>query len=83
VDLGAEVIPVWRSASRTGDVKTPKSKRSLMRLKRAVTALQAYKKRQAAERLAAGTAWQDNNLVFCHEDRRCTPATPSTGDSAR
>ena len=29
-----------------------------------------HKKRQAAERLAAGTAWQDNNLVFCHEDGR-------------
>ena len=29
VDLGNGVIHVWRSASRTGDVKTPKSKRSL------------------------------------------------------
>ena len=70
VDLDNEVIHVWRSASRTGDVKTPKSKRSLMLPKRAVTALQAHKKRQAAERLAAGTAWQHNNLVFCHEDGR-------------
>jgi hypothetical protein len=30
----------------------------------------AHRKRQAAERLAAGSAWQDNNLVFCHEDGR-------------
>jgi integrase len=55
---------------RAGDVKTPKSKRSLVLPKRAVAALQAHKKRQAGERLAAGTAWQDNNLVFCHEDGR-------------
>jgi hypothetical protein len=65
---GNAVIHVWRSASRTGEVKTPKSKRSLELPKRAVTALQAHRKRQAAERLAAGPAWQDSNLVFCHED---------------
>jgi integrase len=70
VDLGNGVIHVWRSASRTGDVKTPKSKRSLELPNRAITALRAHKKRQAAERLAAGAAWQDNNLVFCHEDGR-------------
>jgi integrase len=68
VDLDNEVIHVWRSASRTGDVKTPKSKRSLVLPKRAVTALLAHKKLQAAERLAAGASWQDNNLVFCHEN---------------
>ncbi|MGH3522821.1 MAG: tyrosine-type recombinase/integrase [Mycobacterium sp.] len=70
VDLDNAVIHVWRSASRTGDVKTPKSKRSLVLPKRAVAALQAHRKRQAAERLTAGAAWQDNNLVFCHEDGR-------------
>jgi integrase len=70
VDLDNVVIHVWRSASRTGDVKTAKSKRSLVLPKRAVTALQAHRKRQAAERVAAGAAWQDNNLVFCHEDGR-------------
>ena len=70
VDLDNAVIHVWQSASRTGDVKTPKSRRSLVLPKRAVTALQAHEKRQAAERLAAGAAWQDNNLVFCHEDGR-------------
>ncbi len=34
----------------------------------AVAALRAHKKRQAEERLAAGDLWQDNGLVFCHED---------------
>jgi integrase len=70
VDLDNEVIHVRRSASRTGDVKTAKSKRSLMLPKRAVAVLQAHRKLQATERLAAGAAWQDNNLVFCHEDGR-------------
>jgi len=36
----------------------------------AVVALQAHKKRQAAERLAADAAWRDTNLVFCHEEGR-------------
>ena len=64
------VIHVWQSASRTGDVKTPKSKRSLVLPRRAVTALVAHRKLQVAERLAAGATWQDNNLVFCQEDGR-------------
>ena len=68
VDLDAGVIHVWRSASRSGDVKTPKSKRSLTLPKRALLPLKAHKRRQAAEREAAGEAYHDNNLVFCHED---------------
>jgi integrase len=68
VDLNAGVIHVWRSASRSGDVKTPKSKRSLTLPKRALVALRAHKRRQAAEREAVGEAWHENNLVFCHED---------------
>ncbi len=68
VDLDNAVIHVWRSASRTGDTKTPQSKRSLVLPKRAVDALTKHKKRQARERLAAGAAWHDTNLVFCHED---------------
>jgi integrase len=68
VDLDAGVIHVWRSASRTSDVKTPKSKRSLTLPKRALVALKAHQRRQAAEREAAGGAWQDSNLVFCHEN---------------
>jgi integrase len=70
VDLDRGVIHVWRSASRTGDVKTPQSKRSLVLPRRAIAALTAHRRRQAAERLAAGAAWHDNSLVFCHEDGR-------------
>jgi integrase len=70
VNLDGGIVHVWRSASRGGDTKTPASRRSLMLPKRAIGALQEHKKRQAAERLAAGTRWQDRNLVFCHEDGR-------------
>jgi integrase len=70
VDLDTGVIHVWRSASRTGEVKTEKSRRSLVLPMRATAALVAHRKLQAAERLAAGAAWNDENLVFCHEDGR-------------
>ena len=70
VDLDQGVIHVWRSASRTGEVKTPKSRRSLVLPRRAAAALVAHRKLQAAERLAAGGAWHEDNLVFCHEDGR-------------
>jgi len=60
----------------------PTSKRSLRLSQRAITALRAHKKRQAAERLAAGAAWRENNLAFCHEDTP-TAGTRSAGASAR
>ena len=66
VDLNGGVVHVWRSASKTGDTKTPKSKRSLIMPKRAIVALKAHKTRQDRERREAGEAWQPNNLVFCH-----------------
>ena len=52
----------------SGDTKTPKSRRSLTLPKRAITALKAHKARQDRERLAAGAAWHENGLVFCHEN---------------
>ena len=68
VDQTRGVVHIWRSASKTGDTKTPKSKRSLILPKRAIVALQAHKARQDAERREAGGAWHANNLVFCHEN---------------
>ena len=76
VKLDQGIIHVWRSARRGGDTKTPKSRRSLVLPKVAAEALRAHKKRQAAERLQAGEAWQDHNLVFCHEN-----GTPYTRDA--
>lgn len=56
VDLNTGVIHVWRSASKSGDTKTPQSKRSLTLPKRAINALKEHKKRQAQERLEVGEA---------------------------
>lgn len=49
-------------------MKTPKSRRSLILPKRAITVLRAHRKRQAPERLTAGKDWQDKKLVFCRPD---------------
>jgi hypothetical protein len=68
VDLTKGVVHVWRSASKTGDTKTPKSKRSLILPRRATTALQAHMTRQDRERREASEAWHASNLVFCHEN---------------
>jgi integrase len=68
VDLSRGVVHVWRSASKSGDTKTPKSKRSLILPKRAVSALKAHKAMQDRERREAGKAWHNLNLVFCHQD---------------
>jgi integrase len=70
VDLDSGIVHVWRSARRDGDTKTPKSRRSLQLPQRTTAALRTHRTRQAKERLAAGGMWQDNNLVFCHEDGR-------------
>jgi integrase len=56
---------VWRSVRAHGDTKTEKSRRTLGLPQMAADALRAHKKRQAAERLAAGAEWTDHDLVFC------------------
>jgi integrase len=58
-------IYVWRSVRKHGDTKTEKSRRTLELPKQAAKALRQHHKRQAAQKLEAGKAWQDNNLVFC------------------
>jgi integrase len=68
VDINRSVVHVWRSASKSGDTKTPKSKHSLVMPKRAITALKAHKAMQDREHIAAGESWHGTNLVFCHED---------------
>lgn len=55
---------VWRSVRAHGDTKTEKSRRTLGLPVMAVDALRAHKKRQAGERLAAGSEWSDQDLVF-------------------
>ena len=58
-------VYVWRSVRADGDTKTEKSRRTLEVPDEAAGALKALHKRQAGQRLAAGAAWRDSNLVFC------------------
>jgi integrase len=55
---------VWRSVRSHGDTKTEKSRRTLALPTMAVNALWAHKERQAAEQLAAGGQWSEQDLVF-------------------
>lgn len=60
-------IMVWRSVRIGGDTKTRKSRRTLALPQRCVDALQAQQVRQAAARRAAGTRWENHDLVFASE----------------
>jgi len=57
-------VAVWRSARQGGDTKTPKSRRTLALPQGAIQALREHRRRQAGDRLAAGSQWQDHGLVF-------------------
>lgn len=56
---------LWRSVRADGDTKIKKSRRTLEVPDEAAKALRQHHKGQAAKRLRAGEAWQDNDLVFC------------------
>lgn len=75
VDLKEKVVYVLRSDREGGDTKTKKSRRGIAVADMAIDALTAHRKRQAAEKLAEGDAWEGHNLVFCRED-----GTPYTSD---
>ena len=57
-------MAVWRSVRRDGDTKTRKSRRTFALPVRCVEALKRQRRQQAEERLRAGEAWQENDLVF-------------------
>ena len=63
-DLEAGTVAVWRSDRAGGDIKTPKSRRTLKLPLIAVDALRERTAAQAAERLQAGEFWHDHGLVF-------------------
>jgi integrase len=66
-DLNAGTLTVRRSLDVDGTFKPLKSRAARRTLKltpRALYALNAHKVRQNAERLQAGSRWQDHNLVF-------------------
>jgi integrase len=68
-------VYVWRSVREDGDTKTEKSRRTLEIPDDVARALKEHHASQAAQRLEAGQAWYDNDLVFCtkrrHRARRC------------
>lgn len=57
-------VMVWHSVRTGGDTKTRKSRRTLALPQRCLDALTDHRRRQAATRLAAGSRWQDLDLVF-------------------
>ncbi len=73
VDLDGGALRVRWTLSRTsrglklGEPKAEKSRRTVPLPRSAVETLRAHRKRQAAEQLAAGTAWQGRGLVFTTE----------------
>ena len=74
VDLDAARIVVNRSLTLVNEElvwaspKTTRSRRTLSLDPETVAVLRAHRRRQLEERLNAGEAWQDHDLVFCNED---------------
>ena len=70
LDLEAGTMAVVRSLEQTReglafkDLKNPRSRRRLPLPPAAVALLRAHRKAQAEERLQAGSAWADHDLVF-------------------
>jgi len=58
-------VYVWRSVREDGDTKTQKSRRTLEIPDDVARALKEHHAAQATQRLQAGRAWHDNDLVFC------------------
>jgi len=70
VDLDAASIRIQSSLQRDGrgfvfvEPKTARSRRQIVLGDATVTVLRRWRIRQAEERFAIGTAWEDNGLVF-------------------
>jgi integrase len=70
IDLGSRQLHVRRAVQRVdgnlqiAEPKTPSALRTVVLSQFAVRHLQEHKKRQDAERLALGDAWQEHGLVF-------------------
>ena len=57
-------VYVWRSVREDGDTKTEKSRRTLEIPDDVAKALKEHHANQAKQKLKAGKAWQDNDMVF-------------------
>jgi integrase len=65
LDSEAPGIDVTRTLRHGGGTKTAARVRGLGLPQIAIDALRRHRAAQATERLAAGEAWEDNDLVFC------------------
>ena len=83
VDLEAGTVAVYRSVRAKGDTKTRRSRRVLQMPKKVAAALKEHRKRQAAERLRAGEAWQDHDLVSAAWTERRSTGGRSAASSRR
>lgn len=74
VDLGAATTTIRRSLVPVdhrlvfGEPKTDKGRRRISLDSQLVAALRAHRRDQAKERLLVGSAFDDQDLVFCHPD---------------
>ena len=81
VDLNARRLAVVdtvvsvdnRATLRLGETKTGGSRRTVALDSTTVAAVRAHRARQLEERLKAGSAWLDHDLVFCREDGSVLP----------
>lgn len=64
LDREPAYMEVWRSVRAGGDTKTRRSRRTIALPGRCVVALRLQAERQAEDRAAAGSAWQETGLVF-------------------
>lgn len=91
VDLDAGVLHVRRSlayagparGTRVGKPKTRSSLRAVSLTPGDVTALREHRRRQVAERLAAGETWRDEDWVFARPDGSPTPPWRVSNDFQR
>jgi integrase len=78
VDLDVGTVAVYRAVRAveraSGDTKTQQSRRVLLLPHLTVEALREHRKRQAADRLAAGAPWRDHGLVFASAVERRSPS---------
>jgi integrase len=78
VDLRAGTLTVMHTLTRLthelAEPKTERARRTLTLPRSVVAVLQSHRVRQAEERLAAGSQWQDRDLVFATSEGRALDA---------
>ena len=66
--VGKTILQLGGTITQEDKAKTKASKRKVWLDAGTVDLLRTHRKAQLAAQLRAGEAWQDNDLVFCHDD---------------